>query len=88
MCVYCVIEFGVGFDVVGIKIKVEKKGDEYIINGQKMWIINGGKVNWYFLLVCFDLDFKVFVNKVFIGFIVEVDILGIQIGRKELNMGQ
>lgn len=33
MCVYCVIEFGVGFDVVGIKIKVEKKGDEYIING-------------------------------------------------------
>lgn len=42
-----------------------------------MWIINGGKVNWYFLLVCFDLDFKVFVNKVFIGFIVEVDILGI-----------
>lgn len=21
-------------------------GDEYIVNGQKMWITNGGKANW------------------------------------------
>lgn len=33
--------------MAGIKTKAEKKGDEYIINGQKMWITNGGKANWY-----------------------------------------
>lgn len=36
-----------GSDVAGIKTKAEKKGDEYVINGQKMWITNGGKANWY-----------------------------------------
>lgn len=32
--------------MAGIKTKAEKKGDEYVINGQKMWITNGGKANW------------------------------------------
>lgn len=31
-----------GSDVNGIKTKAEKKGDEWVINGQKMWITNGG----------------------------------------------
>lgn len=44
---YCVTEPGAGSDVAGIKTRAEKKGDEYIINGQKMWITNGGKANWY-----------------------------------------
>lgn len=43
---YCVTEPGAGSDVAGIKTKAEKKGDEYVINGQKMWITNGGKANW------------------------------------------
>uniref|UniRef100_I3M7Q8 Medium-chain specific acyl-CoA dehydrogenase, mitochondrial n=1 Tax=Ictidomys tridecemlineatus TaxID=43179 RepID=I3M7Q8_ICTTR len=47
MCAYCVTEPGAGSDVAGIKTRAEKKGDEYIINGQKMWITNGGKANWY-----------------------------------------
>ncbi|CAO2600490.1 Medium-chain specific acyl-CoA dehydrogenase, mitochondrial [Lemmus lemmus] len=47
MCAYCVTEPSAGSDVAGIKTRAEKKGDEYIINGQKMWITNGGKANWY-----------------------------------------
>ncbi|XP_063480142.1 medium-chain specific acyl-CoA dehydrogenase, mitochondrial isoform X1 [Symphalangus syndactylus] len=88
MCAYCVTEPGAGSDVAGIKTKAEKKGDEYIINGQKMWITNGGKANWYFLLARSDPDPKAPVNKAFTGFIVEADTPGVQIGRKELNMGQ
>lgn len=30
----------------GIKTRAVKKGDEYILNGQKMWITNGGVANW------------------------------------------
>lgn len=44
---YCVTEPGAGSDVASIKTRAERKGDEYIINGQKMWITNGGKANWY-----------------------------------------
>ncbi|AKH19406.1 isovaleryl-CoA dehydrogenase [Sedimenticola thiotaurini] len=30
-----------GSDVVGMRLKAEKKGDRYILNGNKMWITNG-----------------------------------------------
>ncbi|XP_004699382.2 medium-chain specific acyl-CoA dehydrogenase, mitochondrial [Echinops telfairi] len=85
---YCVTEPGAGSDVAGLSTKAEKKGDEYIINGQKMWITNGGKANWYFLLARSDPNPKTPASKAFTGFIVEADTPGIHIGRKELNMGQ
>ena len=34
-------ETGSGSDVVSMKLKAEKKGDRYILNGSKMWITNG-----------------------------------------------
>lgn len=34
-------EPGAGSDVVSMKLKAEKKGDHYILNGNKMWITNG-----------------------------------------------
>lgn len=34
-------EPGAGSDVVGMKLRAEKKGDRYILNGNKMWITNG-----------------------------------------------
>uniref|UniRef100_A0A8C1Z1V6 Medium-chain specific acyl-CoA dehydrogenase, mitochondrial n=1 Tax=Cyprinus carpio TaxID=7962 RepID=A0A8C1Z1V6_CYPCA len=85
---YCVTEPGAGSDVAGIKTRAVKKGDEYVVNGQKMWITNGGKANWYFLLARTDPDPKCPASKAFTGFIVEADTPGVQPGRKELNMGQ
>ena len=41
MCAYGVTEPNAGSDVAGIKTRAEKKGDEWVINGQKMWITNG-----------------------------------------------
>jgi len=34
-------ETGAGSDVVSMKLRAEKKGDRYILNGSKMWITNG-----------------------------------------------
>ncbi|MGI9425531.1 MAG: isovaleryl-CoA dehydrogenase [Hyphomicrobiaceae bacterium] len=34
-------EAGAGSDVVSMKLRAEKKGDRYILNGTKMWITNG-----------------------------------------------
>jgi isovaleryl-CoA dehydrogenase len=34
-------EPGAGSDVVGMRLKAEKRGDHYVLNGSKMWITNG-----------------------------------------------
>ena len=35
-------EANAGSDVVSMKLRAEKKGDRYLLNGSKMWITNGG----------------------------------------------
>lgn len=85
---YGVTEPGAGSDVNGVKTRAEKKGDEYIINGQKMWISNGGKATWYFVLARTNPDPKCPAGKAFTGFIVDRDTPGVTPGRKEINMGQ
>ncbi|RUP44461.1 acyl-CoA dehydrogenase/oxidase [Jimgerdemannia flammicorona] len=86
MAAYCVTEPGAGSDVAGLRTNAVKKGASWVINGQKMWITNGGKANWYFVLA--KTDAKVSTGKAFTGFIVDADTPGIQVGRKEINMGQ
>lgn len=34
-------ESGAGSDVVAMRLRAEKKGDQYVLNGTKMWITNG-----------------------------------------------
>ena len=34
-------EPGAGSDVLGMKLRADKKGDRYVLNGTKMWITNG-----------------------------------------------
>ncbi len=42
-------EAGYGSDVVSMKLKAEKKGDYYILNGHKFWITNGpGSLIFFF----------------------------------------
>lgn len=88
MCAYCVTEPGAGSDVAAVKTKAVKEGDEYVINGSKMWITNGGVANWYFVLARTNPDPKCPASKAFTGFIVEADTPGVTVGRKEINMGQ
>ncbi|KAJ3214803.1 hypothetical protein HDU67_001189 [Dinochytrium kinnereticum] len=86
MCAYCVTEPIAGSDVAGIQTKATKKGDSWVLNGNKMWITNGGKANWYFVLA--KTDPAANAGKAFTGFIVDGDSAGISVGKKELNMGQ
>ncbi len=60
-------------------------GDEYVIDGSKAWITNGGVANWYFVLAYTDPEKK---HKGMSGFIVPADTPGITVGKKEWNLGQ
>jgi len=88
MCAYGVTEPGAGSDVSAITTKAVRKGDDYVINGQKMWITNGGVAEFYFVLARTNPDPKCPASKAFTGFIVDRDTPGVTPGRKELNMGQ
>ncbi|KAL3097436.1 hypothetical protein niasHS_003884 [Heterodera schachtii] len=88
MASYCVTEPGAGSDVAALKTKAEKKGDEWVINGSKMWITNGGVASWYFVLARTDPDPKASTGKAFTAFVVDGDTPGIVRGKKEINMGQ
>lgn len=88
MCAYCVTEPGAGSDVAAIRTTSVKKGNDWVINGQKMWITNAGVADWYFVLTRSNPDPKVSAGKAFTAFIVDANTAGIIKGKKEINMGQ
>ncbi|CAL9694231.1 unnamed protein product [Knipowitschia caucasica] len=45
-----VSEAGAGSDVSSIRTKAVRKGDEYVINGGKLWTTNGTQADWMCLL--------------------------------------
>lgn len=85
LAAYAVTEPGAGSDVAGIKTTAKRVGDDYIINGSKMWITNAGVSDWMFVLTKTDMSAG---HKGMTGFIVESKAPGVIIGKKEKNMGQ
>ena len=51
VCSIGVSEPGAGSDVANIRTRAAKEGEDYVINGSKMWITNGTQADWICLLV-------------------------------------
>ena len=51
-------EPGAGSDLAGLKTRAERKGDKYIVNGQKTWTTLGQYGEWIFCLVRTDTTGK------------------------------
>ncbi|WP_342650525.1 isovaleryl-CoA dehydrogenase [Pseudomonas sp. REB1044] len=45
-----------GSDVVSMKLRAEKRGERYVLNGSKTWITNGPDANTYVIYAKTDLD--------------------------------
>ncbi|MDC2891386.1 isovaleryl-CoA dehydrogenase [Psychrosphaera algicola] len=59
-----------GSDVVSMKLRADKKGDKYILNGNKMWITNGPDADVYVIYAKTDVNAG---SKGISAFIVERD---------------
>lgn len=79
-----VSEPGAGSDVASIRTNARKDGDDYIINGGKMWITNGTQADFMCLLANTG-DGAVHKNKSLI--VVPMDTPGITIARKLDKLG-
>jgi len=85
LAAYCVTEPDAGSDVAGIKSLARKVGDDYVLTGQKMWITNGSVADWYFVLAYTDPSLK---HRGMSAFVIPRDAAGIEVGKKEKNLGQ
>ena len=80
---YCLTEPGSGSDANSGKTKavLSEDGKHYILNGQKMWITNGGFANFMTVFAKIDADDNLS------AFLVEADSHGISLNPEEKKMG-
>ena len=73
-----------GSDVVSMKLKAEKRGDKYILNGNKMWITNGPDAHTFVIYAKTDPNAG---PKGITAFIVERDFPGFSRAQKLDKLG-
>ncbi|MBU8879776.1 acyl-CoA dehydrogenase family protein [Bacillus sp. FJAT-29790] len=76
---YALTEPNAGSDVKSLKTRAERVGNSYILNGQKMFISNGGVADVYSVFAQTD--------KGITAFVVEKDTPGFEVGKLEKKMG-
>jgi butyryl-CoA dehydrogenase/short/branched chain acyl-CoA dehydrogenase len=81
---YALSEANSGSDAFALQTRAELKGDEYILNGQKLWITNAKEAAVFILLATVDPSAG---YKGITAFIVEKDSPGFSVGKKEDKLG-
>jgi len=74
-----------GSDVAGMKCRAEKEGDEYILNGSKFWITNGGYADYITVFATIDPEK---MHKGIAAFIVDTKTEGVRLGKHIPKLGQ
>ncbi len=74
-----------GSDVASMKCHAEKDGDEYILNGNKFWITNGGYADYITIFATIDPEKK---HKGIAAFIVDTKSEGVKLGKHIPKLGQ
>ncbi len=77
-------EAGAGSDAQGIRTEARKVGDEYVLNGTKQWITNGGEADVYSVIAMTDRSKG---GSGATAFILEKGMDGFSFGKKEKKLG-
>jgi acyl-CoA dehydrogenase len=85
LCSFALTEPNAGSDVSGIETTASRHGDDYVINGSKMFITNAGHASW---VVVFASTDKNAGHRGLSAFIVPTDVDGVVVEKHLDKMGQ
>jgi alkylation response protein AidB-like acyl-CoA dehydrogenase len=81
---FSLTEPGTGSDVINLKCKAVRKGDQYIINGSKAWVTTGNNAEAIILFANTEIEPG---RKKLSAFIIDKDIPGLRVAKIEEKMG-
>lgn len=81
---YALSESNSGSDAFALGLKAKEEGDNFVLNGHKLWITNGKEANLFLVFANINPELG---YKGITGFIVEKDTPGFTIGKKEDKLG-
>ena len=81
---YALSEASSGSDAFALQTRAELKGDEYVLNGHKLWITNAKEAGLFILFATLDAAKG---YKGITAFLVEKDFPGFTVGKKEDKLG-
>jgi len=81
---YALSEAASGSDAFALQARAEQRGDEYVLNGQKLWITNAKEAGIFLVFATLD---PAAGYKGITAFIVEKDFAGFTVGKKEDKLG-
>ncbi len=81
---FAITEANAGSDAAGIQTTAKLDGDEYVLNGTKQWITNGGEAEIYTIIAITD---RTKGPRGASAFVVEKGTPGFDFGKKEKKMG-
>jgi len=84
MASYALSERDAGSDAAGMRTRARANGDDWVLNGSKCWISNGGRSTWYTVMAVTDPAKG--ANGIS-AFMVHRDDEGFTVGAKEHKMG-
>lgn len=80
---FCLTEPGAGSDAASITTKATREGDEWVLDGNKLWITNGGIASFFTVFAKTDEGRKGGMT----AFLVTSDMEGVSVGPHEDKMG-
>lgn len=81
---YALSEAGSGSDAFALQTRAELKGDEFVLNGQKLWITNGKEASLFIIFATLD---PAAGYRGITAFVVEKGFPGFTVGKKEDKLG-
>ena len=81
---YALSEAGSGSDAFALATKAEEKGDQWVLNGQKLWITNAAEAGVFIVFANANPDAG---YKGITAFLIERDFPGFTVGKKEDKTG-
>ena len=81
---YCLSEAGSGSDAFALKCSAKEDGDSYVLNGTKLWITNANEADIFLVFATVNPDDG---YKGITAFIVERDMKGFSVSKKENKLG-